>query len=217
MIAAVAIEIRELLDAAVFGFGTAFAVSIGLLLLSIRQGAKVRKLATTTLSRDRLQAAICRAEDEKLDLLRDVLHSAAADVAADQGLDEEQVRVGLFNALEDRWSVSPTDPQDATSPTGAEWEEWGLGEAENRGKPIITVGAVTGEPDALTHWSIALPIPGAEEEPAWIMHIEGSGTDPGPTALHSSAALLLYYREVLELLLKATATASAPWSPNKKS
>jgi hypothetical protein len=216
MTAAATIELRELLNAFGFGLATVGVVTAGLTWISLRQRARMRSVATTQVGSEQVADAIARVEEEQSELLLDVLGSAAIDVGREQRLEPSCIRVALYKTSDRKWSLytSGGEPVPSPPPPSPGPVEWGLESAVSQGKVVITVPSSAEESDK-PKWTISLPVLETDRAPAWVLYVEGSGPDRSSEDLRTAAAQLLYYREVLELLLKTN--ASGRWSKNKRS
>jgi len=94
--------------------------------------------------------------------------------------------------------------------------ESGVGEVVRSDTTVVTVfddprSSSADEPgeseviDPALRWTIALPIGLADGRPLWVLRVDGLVESRSEGQLESSVARLLYYRELLELLLKGLA------------
>ncbi len=165
--------------------------------------------------------AALETEKSQASLLSDVLQSAVSDVARDQELHERDVGGALCARSTDssmRFVEGQTVNLDLRAEAGAGGAAGLVGHvcaaAAARGKPVVTVHEDSLEADdnearspseSEPRWAIAVPIFAADNCPIWVLYLEGRGERRDAEQLESSVGSLLYYREVLELLLKSKA------------
>jgi hypothetical protein len=155
--------------------------------------------------RDAIQDAAAQIQERRGDLLIDILQTAAADVTKDQSLESERVRASLFGVSPSgKWEIVASSNDSDEADRGFAFETKSVYEAATEGQTVVT--SFGGDEDEVgsPDWTIALPVLAAEQ-PVWILCVSGSRLSPGPIDLRSIASRLLYYREVLELLLKSNA------------
>lgn len=221
MIIDAAIQLRDVLSAISFGLAAAGLAFAGLSVIALRQRRRVSRLAKAPVEVEHIQKAVLHAERKQSAVLQDVLESAIADVALDQKLSPRLVRGALYAASpSDGWRV--VQVVDSEYVSGAGSQSWGMqasgegvSDAAAQRKPVVTIcqrseknAPPVTDPDSSvseTRWTIAIPVLGADSEPVWVLSVEGAGEARDAQQLHSSVGRLVYYREILELLLKANA------------
>jgi hypothetical protein len=210
---------RQVLTALGVGLGAGVAAVAALLLISWFQRKRVIALAKTKVSDTDLSRAASEVAKDKSELLRKVVNSAIADVAADQNLPKDLVRGALFARspggslrIPDGLAVNfrSHDEEVIAIRPG----ESGVGEAVSSGRPVITVFVSPGEDTTIQdeteraridpdlRWIISLPIASPGEYAPWVLAIDGLTTARTQEQLRSSVGRLLYYVELLELLLR---------------
>lgn len=187
------------------------------------QARRIRTLAEFVPSGTQLDRAEQALAGGQNDLLRKLVESAVADVADDQGLAAGTVRGSIFapddqNVLRipGRLAVNFGSPEEATIRIRP--GESGVGEAYESGQPVITIFRSPGEDstiadpeerakvDPALRWIVSVPVIALRgERPRLVLEVDGTQQRTAEQ-LHSAVGRLLYYREVVELLLKERAS-----------
>ena len=202
----------EVADAALAGLAGAVALTAALGLLRLLQRWRVQRLARSAVEPEAVADAAVDAERDEAKLLNDVIHSAVVDVAGDQRLPEALVRGALLAYSEggtprilEGQAVNFDSMADVA---GVGSDDSGVGKAVQTRSPVVTVfkdptGPEPAQPSV--RWTIAVPVLGPEGRPLWVLRVDGLVEERTADQLRSSVGHLLYYREVLELLLKSLA------------
>lgn len=224
MITAALIIIAALnLGAVLSTIGVALAasalVSIGSLFLARTQQDRVLARGRATVDNEAMRAAVQSAQENRPAFVKDVLQTAVSDVAKDLELPDGLVRGVIFNLAADGSARIADELAVNFDGTDAELEllanEMGVGELVRTRAPVVTVfddlPADAQEPskrqliNPALRWIIAVPIGTTHGDPLWVLSIDGLVESRSEPQLESAVARLLYYRELLELLLKGLA------------
>jgi hypothetical protein len=211
----------DVLVAVGVGIAAAAIAVVGIALTTAGQRSRVKQLSRASVSFDSLLVASHQVRDKEGDLIGDALRTAVSDVAAEQHLGEGLVSGVIFahstgGALEivPGLTVNLEEPEAQLQARPA---EAGIEEAVQTGQPVITVfrsaidqntteDAGEREPiDPALCWVIAVPIASEAHEPLWVLRIAGIVEPRSEAQLRPSVGRLLYYRELLELLLRRVA------------
>jgi hypothetical protein len=200
----------EVLEALGVGLLASVVSAGGLAWLRQRQRRRVRTLAHAVVEPSAMASAVEEAVKKRGDVIRDVIGSAVAEVADDQGLRDSLVRGAIYSATDDE---SLAIVKELT--VNFDWADTELGRAQPGedavGRAFAEASVVvdthggfqTTKPEV--SWSISVPVMGGSRQPVWVLSIEGLIEDRTIEQLEPSVAHLLYYRELLELLLKSLA------------
>jgi len=193
--------------------------------LSVARARDLRRnrmlLADVSAAHTVVARAAADVEERDTKILRDVIKTAIGEVAADQELPERYLRGAIFarqpdgalRILKDQHVGEDWRDKDISIRLG----ESGVGEAFEKGRPVVTVFGSPHEESTIRdpaeralintdlRWIIALRVSGGEDEPQWVLAVDGLVEARSQEQLHSSVARLLYYREILELLLRSRA------------
>jgi hypothetical protein len=216
-----ATRLVDVLVAASVGLAAVGFASAGLAALSVRQRRRVQSLAQASFDFEAMTSAALQARRDESELIRDVLRSAVTDVAADQQLADGLVTGAIFAPAPDgSFRIMEGQSVNLEKPNfelQVRPGETGVGEAIRTGKPVVTVFRAPLEESTIEdpeqrmrinpalRWIIAVPILAEAHRPLWVLSIAGLVEARSPEQLQSSAGHLLYYRELLELLLKGIA------------
>jgi hypothetical protein len=211
----------DVLVAVGVGIATAAVAVVGIALTTAGQRSRVKQLSQASVTFDSLLDASHQVRDNESDLIKDALRTAVSDVAAEQHLGEGLVSGVMFapstgGALEIVPGLTVNlEEQKAQLQAGS--AEAGIEEAVQTGHPVITVFRSTidqnptedagkREPiDPDLRWVIAVPIASDAHEPLWVLRIAGIVEPRSEAQLRPSVGRLLYYRQLLELLLRRVA------------
>ena len=218
----------DLVIAVLTGLGASVALSAVLGLRRLYDEKRNRSLMESRETPGAIKYAAAVAELEDSEVIHDVLESAVADVAADQQLPPAFVRGALFAQQQNDKSlrilagqtVGFEDQDEAL----IEMQEGktGVGEAAESAHPVITVfespqiqTTIEAEKEReqinpALRWIISVPILESGGKPLWILTVEGLVESRTTEQLRSSVARLLYYQEILEMLVHARARAKQP-------
>jgi hypothetical protein len=161
-------------------------------------------------------------ESSDQEVLHDILKTAVRDIASQQELSVGRVRGALFQREGDGslrilagQTVGFDSPQEEE--IRIQLGESGVGEAAAFGEPVITTFRSPTEESTIVdpanralidpnlRWIIAVPVAGQQPETQWVLSIDGLIEGRTQDELRQSVVRLLYYRELLELLLRAQA------------
>lgn len=218
MMPVLASTFTDLLTAIGVGLAASVAVSVAVTVRKLLDERQNRALLTPSGPVDTERAAVA-AEEKDTGVIRDVLASAVADVAVDQKLAPSLVRGSLFQLRDGSLRMLKDQSVGFGAPDEAliriQLGETGVGEAAEKGNPIITVfrspleESTISDPEArkrinpALRWIISIPILEPDGKPFWVMAIDGLVEPRTTEQLHSSVARLLYYREIFEMLVNA--------------
>ena len=176
-------------------------------------------LAEVKATRAALLSAAEKSEERDIDVIHDVLENAVEEVSADQRLPVGLIRGAIFARQADeslRILKGQTVGFASSDETNIRIQigESGAGQAAGSGRPVITLfdsaledstirdAAERHRIDPSLRWIIALPVFGAGPEVLWVLTVDGLVERRTQAELRSSVGHLLYYREILSLLLR---------------
>ena len=213
---------REVGAAAVAGLAASVVPVIVLALASLRQRRQVLRLDSETPSAEALRQAVSATETGQSELLRRILISAIEDVASSQDMATSFVRAALFAAspggsfrIPDGLAVNFTNPDETKIAIQA--GESGVGLAVSDNAPVISIFTAPqvdstivddeerSRIDPALRWIIAIPIRLDGADAPWVLAVDGLNEARTEAQLHSAVGRLLYYGELLQLLLKHNA------------
>lgn len=214
-----ALNLGDVLSTVGVALAASAVVSIGSLYLTRTQQGRVLSRGRATVGNDAMRAAVQSAQEDRSDFVKDVLQTAVADVAKDLELPDGLVRGAIFNLAADGSAQIADDLTVNFEGTDSEIKlltaEMGGVEVMRTRTPVVTVfedpppDAQRPTPRQLVNpalrWIIAVPIGTTDGDPLWVLSIDGLVESRSEAQLESAVARLLYYRELLELLLKGLA------------
>jgi hypothetical protein len=224
MIIPAASLIAEIFGALGVAVAAAAMVSTGMVVLAHRQRDHIFAIARADVDAIAMRLAAQRAQEDRSEIIKDMLRTAVGDVAKDQDLPDGLVRGAIFSWTNDR-SITIVDDLAVNYEGDNAYIQFLPGETDvgdvfSSHSPVVTVFDDSASEAAGQYaerrkvintpvrWIIALPIGLADGDPLWALSVDGLVESRSEEQLESSVARLLYYRELLELLLKGLARSS---------